>query len=159
MARPEAEIAWAAGLFEGEGCIYIRPNGSFLALHIQMTDRDVVEHFADVVDVGAIYEHPSRRDQRTGWKDAWTWNAQAGNAVTVIGLLLPYFGKRRTAKAHEATALYLGFVERVTAARICVRCGDSYRPTLRSHGRQQYCTILCRKQGTEERRLALAGRA
>jgi hypothetical protein len=57
MASAE-EIAWAAGLFEGEGCIsYIRPWGREpdIQAALAMTDEDVVRRFDEIVDRGRVY--------------------------------------------------------------------------------------------------------
>ena len=46
-------IAWAAGLFEGEGTI-TRCDGR-LHLRMQLTDLEVLERFAEIVGTGKIY--------------------------------------------------------------------------------------------------------
>ena len=54
----DAALAWAAGLFEGEGCITLSRVGGrvYLSLSISMhgRDRDVLDRFAGVVGVGAV---------------------------------------------------------------------------------------------------------
>jgi hypothetical protein len=49
----ELDIAWAAGLFEGEGTI-VDSTGS-VQLRVKMTDLDVLEKLFDVFGVGGIY--------------------------------------------------------------------------------------------------------
>lgn len=95
VAAPSAEIAWAAGLFEGEGCIYAGVRGA-PRLALSMKDRDVVEHFMAVVGAGTLY--PDQHGM-TRW--------QAGRLAQVHGILvalLPYLGERRSAKAEAALA-------------------------------------------------------
>jgi hypothetical protein len=45
------DLAWAAGLFEGEGCFYeVRSGRSVhLALTIEMTDREIIQRFYDIL--------------------------------------------------------------------------------------------------------------
>ena len=88
----ETHIAWAAGLFEGEGCISANN-----VLRLQMTDKDVVERFRDIIGFGKIYHYPPRDSSR---KETWTWYLQKRvNVRYVLGKLLPYFGQRRAYKA------------------------------------------------------------
>ena len=47
-------IEWAAGLFEGEGCIHKRKNQFSFELKIDMTDLDVVQEFAESFGVGKL---------------------------------------------------------------------------------------------------------
>jgi hypothetical protein len=73
MASSE-EIAWAAGLFEGEGCISHMQRGSGLDLQIAlaMTDEEVVRRFDAVVDRGRVYGPylpPSHGPRRTSSGD------------------------------------------------------------------------------------------
>jgi hypothetical protein len=88
-------VEWAAGLFEGEGCIFYKTYGKHLhkRLSLTMTDQDVVEKFAAVF----------------GWKVTPTkgtvkpaWAARTGKTSSIISALeqmLPYFGNRRACKA------------------------------------------------------------
>lgn len=95
------DVAWAAGLFEGEGCIKGRKyNGSmYLRLHLNSTDRDTVYRFAQIVGVGGIrydeYENPN-------WSPQWCWYASSFEDVqAVIALLWRWFGDRRRARATQ----------------------------------------------------------
>ncbi|AEK09399.1 HNH endonuclease [Mycobacterium phage LittleE] len=94
----EANIAWLAGLFEGEGCMSIAKNGG-TRLTIRMTDRDVIEQ------VFAMF--PSTRiqvvePQQDNWKTQYAWRVSDPSKVReILGLLLPWFGERRAARARE----------------------------------------------------------
>lgn len=107
MSR-EAEIAWAAGVFEGEGCFSLmqqrgRSSVSLLAV-LGMTDRDVVARFHEIVGVGnvTIRDRPDPRHKRQ-----WIWQAAAIDDVRhVIRLFSPWLGERRSARAAEVLAAY-----------------------------------------------------
>ena len=92
------QIAWAAGLFEGEGCIHFDKQ-SLASVKISMTDYDIVQRFADIFDlkVNGPYSY-------TGWrshhKPCWVVKSKAQSKVrSILNELLPYFGSRRAHKA------------------------------------------------------------
>lgn len=100
----EVDRAWLAGLFEGEGCIYISrvPSHTGVSLSVFMTDRDVIEQ----VD----HLFPSPRgvfEKRTpeGHKSQYGWVImRRADVEEFLGLMLPWFGTRRRARAEEALA-------------------------------------------------------
>jgi hypothetical protein len=79
-------IAWAAGLFEGEGCIQRQ------RLRIEMTDKDVLEMFADIFPGGHWYE----RQRQENWKRTYTYTLSKQSLVRdALSTMLSYFGNRR----------------------------------------------------------------
>ena len=94
--------AWAAGLFEGEGCFNVtqRPSGKVqVQARLAMTDRDIVERFAQVVGVGTVTDGRKRRPNE---KRIYEWYVnEATKVIAVIDMLLPWLGERRKAKALE----------------------------------------------------------
>lgn len=94
MAASEIEIAWLAGLLEGEG--------SFLALHrkrdgaihprisMTMTDKDIIDRVRALMG-GSVTEV-----RRPNKKVAWSWTVQAfADAEHWLPLLYPHMGERR----------------------------------------------------------------
>lgn len=98
-------IAWAAGLFEGEGCI----TATNLALTVRMTntDRELLDRFIDVVEVGTIYGPYDRSNERDGYtrKPVFCWVAQALEALEVLEVLSPWLSERRLTRAYELTEI------------------------------------------------------
>jgi hypothetical protein len=97
------EIAWAAGLFEGEGCIshIERGEGFDLQIAVVMTDEDVVRRFDQVVDRGRVYGPylpPSHGPRR---KQFWRWVALGDSAHDVLDMLLPWLMERRRGQAAD----------------------------------------------------------
>jgi len=100
-------VAWAAGVFEGEGSVYIRRfvrgknrtehlHGGF---RVQMTDRDVLERIQEATGVGRI--NPC---EPTGFgsKSSWAWQVQNREAFEhVANLFRPYLSERRRARLTE----------------------------------------------------------
>ncbi len=88
-------LAWATGLFEGEGCIYKDPRCNSVRLTLNSTDEDVLRRFAAVVGVGKITEgkHIKRNEHR---KPFWVWTLYRKNDVAaLLTLMLPLLGDRR----------------------------------------------------------------
>jgi hypothetical protein len=84
----DSEIAWAAGLFEGEGSCYgtvrsDRYNTRRIRMNLRMTDQDVVERFAKVVGVGSVYgpiQHV-RASDGVRLKDVYEWGTGSWHVV------------------------------------------------------------------------------
>jgi hypothetical protein len=98
------EVAWAAGLFEGEGCT-TESDGRF-TLRLNNTDESVVRRFDEVVTWGLVYG-PYRNSERDGHsrKPFWVWVASDHNAYDAFNLLAPWLSKRRLNRAYELTGI------------------------------------------------------
>lgn len=99
----EAEIAWLAGIIEGEGSIYWdKRSKNSVRISVSMTDEDVVRRIHALVGVGAV--SVKTRPTVTG-KLVYRWDA--GHKLEVRPLLVsvrPWMGLRRGAKIDEAIA-------------------------------------------------------
>jgi len=93
-------IEWAAGLFEGEGCITHRDKEHKKPyLKMQMTDWDVVRKFHEVVGVGSLVEDKRSREHPV-WQSQLVWRTtNKKDTQHLLSLMLPYFGNRRAYKA------------------------------------------------------------
>jgi hypothetical protein len=101
----EAEIAYVAGLLEGEGCFYIGYLGEAakryprFTIQCAMTDEDVIRRLRDIVGAGAIDGPllPPSWDQNR--KPVWRWRlGRKDGALELVALLLPWMCSRRSAK-------------------------------------------------------------
>ncbi len=98
---PIADIAWAAGLFEGEGCIgyWSRKCSATLVT----TDRDVLDRFVAVVGLGAIEKNP--RLSRVGSfakKPQWVWRASGfEDTQAIVAAFWRWLGRRRRDKCED----------------------------------------------------------
>lgn len=92
-------LAWAAGLFEGEGSI--DPKGNRLSL--TTTDLDVLNKFLSVAGCGHIYQRkPNPLKKQLGKKTQWTWviNRQEYTQA-LLAAMWEWLGVRRRVKAEE----------------------------------------------------------
>lgn len=99
----KTEIAWAAGLFEGEGSLYLNKQKggkyTYPRMSLRMNDTDVVDRFAEVVGVGIVKDYPPYQANRKSTRN-WTLNT-VEEIKTVVAMFWPYLGERRRAKAQE----------------------------------------------------------
>ena len=92
------QTAWAAGLFEGEGCIWQGPYSAYLKL--TMTDYDVMKKFADWAGYGKINVDNWNNVNRPNCKVAFQWRiGKRKEVIRILSAMLPHFGNRRAYKA------------------------------------------------------------
>jgi hypothetical protein len=98
----ENNIAWAAGLFEGEGNISSqwltdsRTGFKYLKIKISITstDKDVVEKFCSVVNCSKV-NGPFKK-KNINHKDYYTWaTCRRTEALRILSEFKPYLCKRR----------------------------------------------------------------
>lgn len=100
-------IAWAAGIYEGEGCVgtYPRPMASNTAIRIQvaMSDGDIVARWGAAVGCGSMHGPYFRKH----FKPTYVWAISGHeNCQYVIAMLWRWLGVRRRAQAAEMLARY-----------------------------------------------------
>jgi hypothetical protein len=106
-AERVTELAWAGGLFEGEGTIVLsqRSNATTKQGHVQlrMTDKESVERFTGALGLPPPILHPQRADHTLrGYRPVWRcFVSGRDEVVRVLVALYPYLGTRRRAKARE----------------------------------------------------------
>lgn len=113
MTLDPIEVAWAAGLFEGEGTCYygehvrVRDSGkedpyTQRLLRIQMTDLEPLERFKEAFGLGRIYgpyggTQPTIRFKR---KVYWAYQASKRPDVEfILTTLMPHLSPRRQRQA------------------------------------------------------------
>lgn len=104
----DTDLAWAAGLFEGEGSFMARVMNSgtraivkrrCLHMCLSTTDEDVVRRFNEVVGIG--YVVGPLRHKNTTHKDYWRWEVAGKKAEALADRLSPYLGERRLATLEQ----------------------------------------------------------
>lgn len=94
------DVAWLAGLFEGEGCLSRHSHRKCWVMRIKMTDRDVVERVHGLLGGKLMYLDTSKI--KAHYKPSWTWHEGRQKQIRDIVLLLrPHLGQRRAAKCDE----------------------------------------------------------
>ena len=101
----ENEVAWAAGLYEGEGTLYWANNKHCYCLRVKMTDPDVVNHFGAMWDLKVYgpYTHKNNPEYKP-WTQTETSNPD--KIFAIVCDMYPYLGERRREKCDEFIAWY-----------------------------------------------------
>ena len=98
----EAELAYIAGLFDGEGSIsykqYMRqrphnkkPYPTWqIRMEIAMTDRSILVWVCEVLGVGTVTPKRYKTAYTVGWKKQWRWRCSHQDPYYVAKLLWPH---------------------------------------------------------------------
>lgn len=101
------DIAWLAGILEGEGSFSAcGPHGGSPMITLRMSDRDVVERVAFLLDGNMTGPH----QYNLARKPMWSTTRNGAIAVSWMLTLYPLMGERRKVKIREC-------IERWRAAR------------------------------------------
>ena len=96
-------MAWAAGLYEGEGCLRNKPDGQW-ALQLKMTDPDVVMHFASMY---GLKVHAWQNTKPDHYKQCYETSTGKRDLIfKIVSDFYPYLGERRREKCDEFLAWY-----------------------------------------------------
>jgi hypothetical protein len=96
----ECEVAWAAGLFEGEGIV--TNWGYQRRLELATTDHDVLLRFQAVMGCGTVL---GEKRKMAHYKPIWRWRLSGWLDVERSArALLPWLGSRRRAQVEDLLA-------------------------------------------------------
>ena len=95
------DIAWAAGFFEGEGCL-TKSNGRPV-LRLSNADEVVLRRFSEIMGVGVVYgPYANRYADGVARADRWVWVADGlARAHAAYCRLEPWLSARRRKRAAE----------------------------------------------------------
>lgn len=112
-------LAWMAGLFEGEGYVqgrpktYTRKDGRAFTsvgfrLAISMTDEDIMRRFHSLAGVGRLNgPRLSPSMARKNMKPLWDFCANGAEGYALMIALLPWLGGRRREQVAQAIQAWL----------------------------------------------------
>lgn len=86
----EKDIAWVAGLFEGEGTVSIN-RGRAAGIAIAMTDRDVLERVQAIFGGKICISYPAKGK----WKECHKWYLSVAESEDFLLAIYPYLFSRR----------------------------------------------------------------
>jgi len=98
----DTEIAYIAGLFDGEGCVsykqYMRkrPHNPKayptwqIKLEIAMTEKSILVWLCEVLGVGTVTPKKYKTKYTLGWKKQWRWRCSHRDAFMVCCAMFPY---------------------------------------------------------------------
>lgn len=93
----EIEVAWLAGLLEGEGNFeFNNYNRSCPRVRVEMTDKDVVDRVASIIG-GKPTVRPAKKYQ-DHHKQSYVYSASGARLIPLLKRMFPYMSNRRRAK-------------------------------------------------------------
>jgi hypothetical protein len=111
----ESEIAWLAGLLEGEGCFHLKTRGPVKkdgtryigpVVDVNMTDEDVIRKLRDITGVGNV-QGPYSVSRKENWKPIWRWAVQKrSDALMIMKLVRDHMCERRRSKIDEILSTF-----------------------------------------------------
>lgn len=144
----ELDIAWAAGLFEGEGCFYeVHPTKQslvYLGMTIEMTDPPILERFLAVLqahDVATTTRITSRWRGNVKHSRQYAIKVTGTQAEAAYALMHPHLGDRRRAKADSILAKRSTMLEEMSEIRTCA-CGTEFAVPIRGQ-KKAWCSSAC----------------
>lgn len=93
----DLELAWLAGLLEGEGCFSYRKDRNIPTVEVKMCDLNVINRVAMLIG-RKVTPIPPARD---GYQPQYRARIQGEPARELMRELLPHMGQRRTARIKE----------------------------------------------------------
>lgn len=130
------DVAWLAGIIEGEGCF--THSGTTITVQLKMTDEDVVRRCQQIAGVGVFSVKGRSASTLPHYKQVFQWTSAGAEAMQVITLVRPFLGERRAARADELTEQYLD-----AHSLVCRQCGEEF---FCEHANRFYCTEACRNR-------------
>lgn len=100
------DLAWAGGLFEGEGSFTTNAQHAAMAA-MGMTDEDTVARFAAIFPFGKYRSYGSYRNNKPIHR--W-WVCNFEHTQAFVAMVWPYLGQRRRARAAEVLGIAAGTV-------------------------------------------------
>lgn len=101
----DVEIAWFAGLLEGEGSFGYYPDKRCpstgkVIIQFESTDKDIIEKVHSLF--GGRYWDSDYPSKPSHYKKSWRWAVTSKKEVReIIKMVYPYLGNRRKTKCDE----------------------------------------------------------
>ena len=102
----QTQLAWLAGLLEGEGSFVHGPPSAPNSprISVQMTDEDVVRRVSTLFGLRFVSKTTAKRNP--AWKTAYSVLLKGRRAVALMIRLRPLMGERRRAQIDKAVIHY-----------------------------------------------------
>jgi len=139
------DIAWLAGLVEGEGSFLFNTSDS-PGIAIQMSDRDIVARVAAMFNRNVTGPYKPRYE---GSKESWSCRCHGKDAIAWMMTLYPLMGERRQEKIRDILYRWKTYVPPKRMNKFCgspykkprttPTCGHPERRAITENGMCQVC--------------------
>ncbi len=103
----EIFMAWFAGFFDGEGCIYTNPDGKAMEITVANTERDVIRAIHERLGFGIISETTFSTHN---WKTKYQWRLRNMPEIhALLSRMRPYL-TIKACKADRAMELAASYI-------------------------------------------------
>jgi hypothetical protein len=104
LSQDARDLAWIAGLLEGEGSFIANRSGgsSYPVIKVEMCEQEVIERAAGLLDTTVWFVPPGTE----GWRPTYVAQIAGHRAAEWMRALRPYMGRRRTAAIDAALSAY-----------------------------------------------------
>jgi len=143
----DLEVAWLAGLYEGEGSCNIT-SGRAIRIEIAMTDEDIINRIHSLTGVGSVKTAPKRK---ANYKQVYRWSIGGIAAVNLLQQMMPWLGDRR--RIHAENAINNWRTNKSQAARGDDSCIHGHLYSAPGNRRTKYGTChLCNLEASKRYR-------
>lgn len=97
----DTELAWAAGFFDGEGCIGYYPQNRRMMVTVVQKDRRPLERFQEALGFGKIYGPAKSKSACYNWSVF-----SRDNVDKLFKLLVPFLSAPKQEQFHRAFIKY-----------------------------------------------------
>jgi hypothetical protein len=134
----DVDVAWVAGIIEGEGAVMLTKNPMRVRVRVCMTDRDVIESLCSKTKLGTLALETWRK--RPNRKQVYVWEVRKQNEVQqLLVAIRPFMHSRRTKKIDEV----LNWINNRILIKSCSWCQEEF---LAAQDRYLFCSAECRIQ-------------
>jgi hypothetical protein len=95
------EWAWAAAIFEGFGSVTTLNQGRDLRLGLHLTERDLAERYAAIVDVRLLGPYPRTPTEGGARRPSYRCNLNGQRAVAALAAMWEWLGSRNRSRLAE----------------------------------------------------------
>ena len=100
------DIAWVAGIVEGEGCIVVSPKSRSLRLSVEMTDLDVLQRLATILGPTARVNKRNIELKNPAHKDRYVLHLYGAPMAGWLQTIYPLMGARRQSRIRDALVMF-----------------------------------------------------
>lgn len=97
----QCDVAWLAGLLEGEGSFQISAHNSII-LSVEMTDEDIIQRVSILLNTSYALVKP----RKAHFKTSYRLQIKGSRAAAIMSQILPFMGERRSKKIKECTEFF-----------------------------------------------------
>jgi hypothetical protein len=147
----DTQVAWLAGIYEGEGSCSIQKKGRAFAVSVMMADEDIVNRIFNLTGIGSVN---ICRHKNPEHKLYHRWSVSSIGAVEFLEKIIDWLGCRRSEKAKEAINNWR--TNRKSATRNDASCiyGHSFDPPNKrnKNGSCYLCSLAARGRWRDKKR-------